>query len=52
MCLFLEMLQVKKCRNLNVCVCVWGEIFPYHSENSPVPKIRNYFFYSAALLTK
>ena len=37
MCLFLEMLWVKKYRNLSVCVCTGG-IFPCHSEYFPCAK--------------
>ena len=46
MCLFLEMLWVKKCRNLS------GGIFPYHSEYFPHAENMELLFVPLHLLAK
>ena len=46
MCLLLEVLLAKKCRNLSVC----GGIFPYHSEYFPHAEILELLFCSTCFL--
>ena len=47
MCLFLEMLWEKKCRNLS-----GGKYFPITVNIFPIPKIWNYFFCSIGFVDK
>ena len=51
MCLSLEMLEVKKCRNLSVYV--WGGgIFSYHTEYFPIAENLKLLFCSTAFVNK
>ena len=52
MCLFLEMLQVKKCRNLNVCVWGGGKYFPITVKILPCRKSGIPFFLFCCITDK